>query len=88
MEQQQPQIQVDPNLAAEEQQAQQLQTQQLQIQTQGDTAALMAQYGTRLAVSGGSPAAPVSVAPSAQSAGGGFLYRVSSQAPSLFAGKI
>ena len=50
MEQSQPQIQVDPNLAEEQQQAQALQTQQLQVQAQGDTAALMSQYGTRLAL--------------------------------------
>lgn len=54
MEQQQPQPQlaVDPNLAIEQQQAQQANVDQLQIQSQGDTAAIMARYGTRLALAG------------------------------------
>lgn len=44
--------QTDPNLVAEQQQAQQQQVSALQTQAQGDTAALMARYGTKLALSG------------------------------------
>ena len=61
MQQQQPQIAVDPNLAQEQAAAQQQQAAALQTQAQGDTAALMAQYGTRLALSGtgiSTPSAP------------------------------
>ena len=60
MQQAQPQLAVDPNLAAEQQQAAQLNADQLQIQSQGDTAALMARYGTRVALGGaigGTPSA-------------------------------
>lgn len=50
---------VDPNLAIEQQQAQQGLISSLQTQTQGDMASLMARYGTQLAIagtgSGGSP---------------------------------
>ena len=49
---QQPTIAVDPNLAAEQAQAQQVQVQAMQQQTQADTASLMARYGTRLALAG------------------------------------
>lgn len=55
MQQAQPQLAVDPNLEAEQQQADQLNAQQLQIQSQGDTAALMARYGTRVALGGAIP---------------------------------
>ena len=55
-QQQQPQIAVDPNLAAEEAQANQLNIEQLQMQSQGDTAAIMARYGTRVALNGAVPA--------------------------------
>lgn len=53
---------VDPNLQMEQQQAQAEQVRQLQIQASGDTASLMARYGTKLALAGmtppASPAAP------------------------------
>jgi hypothetical protein len=57
-----PTLAVDPNLAAEQTAAQQQQISALQTQAQGDTAALMAQYGTRLAL------APTGVGPSAAAA--------------------
>ena len=41
---------VDPNLQAEQARAQKTLVDQLQIQAQGDTANLMARYGTRLAL--------------------------------------
>ena len=47
-----PQIAVDPNLAAEQQQAQNTLVSSLQTQAEGDTASLMARYGTRLALAG------------------------------------
>jgi hypothetical protein len=61
MQQAQPQIAVDPNLAAEQQQAQNTLVAGLQTQAQGDTASLMARYGTRLALGpgGAAPAAPL-----------------------------
>jgi hypothetical protein len=55
MQQQQPQLAVDPNLAAEQAQADQLNAQQLQLQSQGDTASIMARYGTRVALGGAVP---------------------------------
>jgi hypothetical protein len=57
----QPTLEVDPNLALEQQQAQQQQVTALQTQAQGDTAALMAQYGTRLALGGAPASAPMAV---------------------------
>ena len=48
----QPELAVDPNLQAEQAQAQKTLVDQLQVQAQGDTAAMMARYGTRLALSG------------------------------------
>lgn len=42
----------DPTLIAEQQQAQADQVRALQTQAQGDTASLMARYGTRLALAG------------------------------------
>jgi hypothetical protein len=47
-----PEIPLDPNLAAEKQKADATLTTQLQAEAQGDTASLMARYGTRLALSG------------------------------------
>ena len=47
-----PQLPVDPNLAASEQAAQDANVKALQMQTQGDTASLMARYGARLALAG------------------------------------
>lgn len=47
-----PQLQTDPLLAQLQQTAQQQQNEALQQQAQGDTASLMARYGTRLALSG------------------------------------
>lgn len=58
MEQQQPQIATDPNLAAEQAQAKQDQIKALQVQSQGDTASLMARYGTLVALSNTGVAAP------------------------------
>lgn len=52
MQQQQPQLAVDPNLAAEQAQAQKTLVDNLQTQAQGDTASLMARFGTRLALAG------------------------------------
>lgn len=58
-----PQIPVDPNLANEQQQAQQELIKQLQSQAQSDTADLMARYGSQLAISGGNVAtAPMKAA--------------------------
>lgn len=54
-----PPIQVDPNLAAEQQQAQNSLIANLQTQTQGDMASLMARYGTNLAMSGVSNGSPL-----------------------------
>lgn len=57
-----PQLPVDPNLAAEQAQAQNDLIASTQAQTQGDAASLMARYGTRLAFSGAGPAgSPLSV---------------------------
>lgn len=65
MESKQPQIAVDPNLAAEQQQAQNSLVNNLQSQAQIDTANLMTRYGTRLALSGGgmSPISDTGAAP-------------------------
>jgi hypothetical protein len=65
MQSSQPQIAVDPNLAAEQQQAQQDQIVQLQTQAQNDTATLMARYGTHLALSGAGISTPGAAAPAA-----------------------
>lgn len=54
-EPQAPQLAVDPNLAAEQQQAQNNLVGNLQTQASGDTASLMARYGTRLALAGTMP---------------------------------
>lgn len=48
-----PQLPVDPNLQADQQRAQNDLTKNLQAQASGDTANLMARYGTRLAMAGG-----------------------------------
>jgi hypothetical protein len=61
MNQQQPTIAVDPNLAQEQATAQQQQVTPLQTQAQGDTASLMARYGTRLALGGAPASAPMAV---------------------------
>jgi hypothetical protein len=53
MEAKQPQLAVDPNLGAEQQQAQNTLVSGLQTQAQMDTASLMSRYGTRLALAGG-----------------------------------
>jgi hypothetical protein len=60
-----PQIPVDPNLAAEQERAQKILIDSMQDQAQGDTAALMARYGTRLALanSGMTPLPAPAVAP-------------------------
>jgi hypothetical protein len=50
MQSDKPQIVTDPNLATEQAQAQKTLIDGLQNQAQGDTAALMARYGTRLAL--------------------------------------
>ena len=49
---------VDPNFAAEQAQANQDNINQLQIQSQGDTSALMARYGTKLAMANVAGAVP------------------------------
>ena len=49
----------DPNLAAEQQQAQNDLVAGLQKQTQGDMASLMARYGTQLAFAGASGGSPL-----------------------------
>lgn len=54
-----PPITVDPNLAAEQQQAQNDMTRSLQSQSQGDMASLMARYGTQLAMSGAGGSSPL-----------------------------
>jgi hypothetical protein len=48
----QPELAVDPNLQAEQAQAQKTLIDNLQSEARGDTANLMARYGTRLALSG------------------------------------
>lgn len=58
----QPQIAVDPNLAPEQQQAQDNLIKSLQTEAAGDTANLMARYGTKLALSGTGIAPPAAVA--------------------------
>ena len=55
-----PEIPVDPMLAQEQQQAQTSLDNQLQTQTQGDMASLMARYGTQLAIAGGTTSPLVS----------------------------
>lgn len=52
-------VQVDPNLANEQQQAQNSLVKNLQTQTQGDMASLMARYGTQLAMAGSSSGSPL-----------------------------
>lgn len=47
-----PPLPIDPNLAAEQTQAQNQLVQSLQTEAAGDTSQLMAQYGTKLAMSG------------------------------------
>lgn len=85
-----PPLPVDPNLAQEQQQAQNDLVQSLQTQAQGDTASLMARYGTRLAMSGVAAASPMS-APTTVSpavAGGSFVSNIASGVGSaLMAGK-
>lgn len=53
-----PKIEADPNLAAEQAQAQKTLIDNLQNQAQLDTANIMARYGTRLALSSGGVASP------------------------------
>ena len=55
-----PPIPVDPMLAQEQTQAQNDLIKSLQGQAQGDTANLMARYGTRLAMSGAMSGSPLS----------------------------
>jgi hypothetical protein len=65
-----PEIAVDPNLAAEQAQAQAKLVDSLQNQARMDTASLMTRYGTHLALasSGMSPLAGAVPAPTAQPA--------------------
>lgn len=58
----------DPNLAAEQAQAQQSLVANLQKQTQGDMASLMARYGTQLAAAGYTGGSPLASTPSLGSA--------------------
>ena len=60
-----PALPVDPNLAAEQTQAQNDLVSSLQTEAQGDTASLMARYGTRLAMAGTSGTASPLTAPKA-----------------------
>ena len=57
-----PALAVDPNLQAEQAASQKTLVDQLQIEAQGDTAQMMARYGTRLALSG-SGTAPIAATP-------------------------
>jgi hypothetical protein len=64
-----PKIEPDPNLAAQQQRAQDAQITSLQTEAAADTANLMTRYGTKLALAGsGIPAA----APSTFAAAGGM----------------
>lgn len=54
---------VDPNLAAEQQQAQSDLATSLGQQSQGDMASLMARYGTRLAMAGANTGSPLVTTP-------------------------
>jgi hypothetical protein len=69
-DQPQPQIAVDPNLAAEQEQAKNTMIDSLQSQAQIDTASLMARYGTRLALAGGGMA-PIDTSSGANPYAGG-----------------
>lgn len=60
-----PQIPVDPNLDAEQQQAQNSLVSNLQVQAQGDTAAMMSRYGARLALGSTGTAPTTPAAPAA-----------------------
>jgi hypothetical protein len=62
MQQSQPQLATDPNLATEQQQASNTQIVALQQEASGDTAALMARYGTALALSGAGMSSPMTKA--------------------------
>jgi hypothetical protein len=64
-----PQLPTDPNLAAEQQQAQNDLVSSLQVQTQGDMASLMARYGTQLAMAG------TTVSPMVSSTTGGMTTK-------------
>ena len=64
-----PKIPVDPMLQQEQQQAQNSLVTQLQTQSQGDMAALMARYGTQLAIAGGTTSPLVSTRTGAISPG-------------------
>jgi hypothetical protein len=66
-QQQIPQIAPDPALAQEQQQAQDELVKSLQTQAAGDTASIMARYGTRLALAGtGVPMPAPATMPSAR----------------------
>ena len=58
-----PKPQVDPNLAAQQQQAQQSLIANLQDQAAADTASIMARYGTKLALTGISTSSPQAAPP-------------------------
>jgi len=60
-----PQIPVDPNLALEQQQAEDQLNTQLSVESQQDTSRLMALYGTRLAMAGSNSRSPLSPPPAA-----------------------
>ena len=72
-----PEIPVDPNLALDQAKAQKTLIDSLQTQAQGDTANLMARYGTRLALAG-SGMTPL--------AGGGAEATPAPQSSGIFAG--
>jgi hypothetical protein len=60
-----PKLEVDPNLQANQAAAQKTLVDQLQVQAQGDTASMMARYGTRLALSGSGMTPADAAAPAA-----------------------
>lgn len=62
-----PKIETDPNLAAEQAQAQNTLVASLQTQAQLDTSNIMARYGTKLALSGSGMAAAPATPPPAPS---------------------
>jgi hypothetical protein len=59
----QPELVADPNLQANQAAANKTLVDQLQVQAQGDTASMMARYGTRLALSGSGMTPADAVAP-------------------------
>ena len=69
-----PPVAVDPNLAAEQARAKETLISSLQTQAMGDTANLMARFGTRMALAGGmtAPMAAPAPVPAKAPFGGGY----------------